>query len=388
MKTSIRKIVSIVGARPQFIKLAPLARLFNDSKKVLNHFIIHTGQHYSYNMSAIFFDNLKIPEPKYHLGVGSFSHGKQIGLMLKECENVLIKEKPDLAIVYGDTNSTLAGALAARKRNIPVAHVEAGLRSYNPAMPEELNRILTDHCSTLLFCPTETAVKNLKREGFVKIIGATALRVPGSAYHCRPLIVNVGDIMYDSLLLCLNLAEKKSAVLDILNLQPQNYYLATIHRAENTDDFTRLQNLFEALAEVGREKPVVFPIHPRTRKLLAHVTSKRSIPYLKIIDPVSYFDMLILEKNAEKILTDSGGVQKEAFLLKVPCITLRNETEWVETLQYRWNLLVGTDKKTIISALKCKPQRKNSINVFGKGRAGEKIVDVIKKFLAHENNRI
>jgi UDP-N-acetylglucosamine 2-epimerase len=326
------KIISVVGARPQFIKLASLSK---ELRKKHREIILHTGQHYDDELSQVFFSELRIPEPDYNLGIGSAEHGEQTGRMLKAIEEVLLFEKPDLVIVYGDTNSTLAGALASAKLNIPVAHVEAGLRSFKKSMPEEINRVLTDHVSTLLFCPTLTSVKNLKREGIPKGV------------HL------VGDVMYDSFIDHLKVAEKKSKVMKKLNLQTKEFYLVTVHRAENTDSKENLKKLVQIVTRL--DKSVVFPIHPRTRKKLSEfdlwdrLVSK---PDLILIDPVSYLDMLALEKNARCVLTDSGGVQKEAFFLKTPCLTLRDETEWVETLKDGSNQLVGLEVDKVIRKIK------------------------------------
>jgi len=323
------KIATIVGARPQFIKMAPV------SKKLRKHFdliVVHTGQHYDYEMSGIFFEQLNIPEPDYYLGVGSGTHGYQTGEMLKKIEKVLIKEKPKLILVYGDTNSTLAGALAAVKLHIKVAHVEAGLRSFDKEMPEEINRVLTDHVSDYLFAPTKTAVKNLRNEGI------------------RSGVYLTGDVMYDALLDSIKIARKNSKVLDRLGLKPKEYLLATVHRAENTDNQKNLENIIKAFIE--SDELIVFPAHPRTQKYLKAyglVKKIKNASNIILIPPMSYLDMLILEANAKKILTDSGGVQKEAYFLKVPCITLRERTEWVETVEDGWNVLVGADKEKIIN---------------------------------------
>ncbi len=334
------KIISIVGARPQFIKFAPVSRAITDLNKregreVIRDILVHTGQHYDYEMSEIFFKELEIKEPDYHLGVGSGSHGYQIGEMVKKLEEVLIHEKPDIVMVYGDTNSTLAGALVASKLHINVAHVESGLRSFNRAMPEEINRVITDHISDILFCPTETAVKNLKNEGITKGV------------------YNVGDVMYDSILFNIKIAERKSRILQELGLMNGStvvdYALATIHRQENTDKPEKLGSIFEALSEIAsKHMRVILPLHPRTRK---YVGNSLLIDSIDIIKPVSYFDMLVLEKNAKMIFTDSGGVQKEAYFFKVPCTTLREDTEWIETVESGWNVLVGTDKNRIIKAI-------------------------------------
>jgi len=304
------KIASVVGARPNFIKLAPVSK---ELRKEFDEVLVHTGQHYDYEMNKIFFDEMGIPEPDYNLGVGSGSHGYQTGEMLKRIEEVLMKEKPDLVLVFGDTNTTLAGALAAIKLHIKVGHIEAGLRSFDKRMPEEINRALTDHCSDILFCPTETGVKNLKNEGIAKGVYLT------------------GDVMVDALQENIKIAEKKSKILDELDLKPEEYFLATVHRAENTDDFSRLRSIVDAFCEIVH---IVFSCHPRTEKMFKKFDLwDRLQKSVKVIKPVGYLDMLVLEKNARKILTDSGGIQKEAYIFKVPCITLRENTEWVETIE-------------------------------------------------------
>lgn len=345
------KIASIVGARPNFVKLAPVSR---EIRKKGEEVIIHSGQHYDYEMDRIFFQDLGIPDPDYHLGIGSGTHGRQTGEMLKVIEEILLKERPDIALVFGDTNTTLAGALAAAKLHIPVAHVEAGLRSFNKMMPEEVNRVLVDHCSDFLFCPTKTAVENLHQESIFDRVSLT------------------GDVMLDILQECIHIAEKNSKIMEKLDLQPKEYFLATVHRAENTDDPKRLKNIVEALCDIG---DVIFPCHPRTRKCLEdrHLWDKLDKNII-IINPIGYLDMLLLEKNACKILTDSGGVQKEAYLLRIPCITMRDETEWVETVEDRWNLLVGADRNAIIEATSnFKPTTKQR-RVFGSGDAGQCMV--------------
>lgn len=353
----MKKIASIVGARPQFIKLAPISRAMERLKNEFTHLVIHTGQHYDYEMSQVFFDDLNLKAPDYHLGVGSGTHGYQTGEMLKRIEEVLLKEQPDLVLVYGDTNSALSGALAAAKLHIPVAHIEAGLRSFKKTMPEEINRVLTDHISTLLFCPTEKAVENLKREGITE-----GVRL-------------VGDVMYDATLMYLELAETKSRILERLNLTPRSYALATVHRAENTDNPERLAAIFQGLRAIADDGlPVVLPLHPRTRKQVESLGI--SLSSLLVLEPLSYLDMLILEKHARVILTDSGGVQKEAFFFRVPCVTLREETEWVETVELGWNVLVGCEPESIHQkALQAQPG-KETTSPYGDGKAGERVVEV------------
>jgi UDP-GlcNAc3NAcA epimerase len=352
------KIATVVGARPQFIKCAPVSR---ELRLVATEVLIHTGQHYQHNMSQVFFHELGIPEPHYNLGVGSASHGVQSGEMLKRIEEVLLKEKPDYTLVYGDTNSTLAGALAAAKLHVPVAHVEAGLRSFNRQMPEEINRVVADHLSSLLFCPTETAVKNLAREGITEGVKL------------------VGDVMYDSLLFNIRVAEKKSTILKQLQLEPKTYFLATVHRAENTDDVGRLRAIVKAFEKITTLYPVVWPTHPRARQALrSHNLSCTTSHSLRIIEPVSYFDMLLLEKEAKAILTDSGGVQKEAYWLEVPCVTLREESEWVETVQAGWNMLAGTDPKRIFAAVTRQvPLYQGWQNVYDNGHSARRIIQAL-----------
>ena len=385
------KVVTVVGARPQFIKAASVSRAiqaFNkkQSQRRIQEIWVHTGQHYDYLMDRIFFEELQLPLPDYHLGIGSGSHGKQTGIMLERIETVLKKEKPEWVMVYGDTNSTLAGALSAAKLNIPVAHVEAGLRSYNRIMPEEINRLLTDHLSMLLFCPTRQAVHNLAREGIRDERGRKVERV--------------GDVMYDSVLYYSNQAKKKSTLFKELNLFPPdviytstskfktsnskiitpNYYLATLHRAENTDDPKRLRSILRALNEIGKDTPVILPLHPRTKKMMKIYHLFSLSRHIKLIDPISYLDMLTLEKNAKAILTDSGGVQKEAYWFKVPCLTLRDETEWVETVKRGWNVLVGMEKEKILLEVRKLNRKRNRGRVpadAGGGKASERIVKTL-----------
>ena len=359
------KVATVVGARPQFIKMAPVSR---ELREHFDEVVIHTGQHYDYEMDRIFFDQLSIPEPDYYLGVGSGSHGYQTGEMLKKIEEVLIKERPDIVLVYGDTNSTLAGALAAVKLRIKVAHVEAGLRSFDKGMPEEVNRVLTDHVSDYLFAPTETAVKNLHNEGIKEGVYLT------------------GDVMYDALLHDIKIARKRSSILSKLGLKPKEYLLATVHRAENTDNVERLKTIIKAFIESN--ETIVFPAHPRTRKYLGAyglIDEVEKAGNVLLIPPVGYLDMLVLEENARKILTDSGGVQKEAYFLKVPCITLRERTEWIETVEDGWNILVGAGKEKILRAIKeFDPRGETYTYKFGGGKASGRIAEILRRELGGE----
>jgi UDP-N-acetylglucosamine 2-epimerase (non-hydrolysing) len=351
------KIVSIVGARPQFIKCAPVSV---ELRKEHEEILVHTGQHYDPEMSDIFFEDLRIPKPDYHLDVGSGSHGKQTAAILERVETVLMKEQPDLVLVYGDTNSTLAGALAAAKLHLPVAHVEAGLRSFDRTMPEEINRVVTDHISDLLLCPTPTATDNLAKEGVIKGV------------HM------VGDVMVDALRHNADIAGKKSRIITSLGLKKGNYYVATVHRPGNTDDRMHLTAIMEALGESG--KTVVFPVHPRTKKYLLEYGLYDSLAEtIRCIEPLGYIDMLHLMKYARKILTDSGGIQKEAYVLGIPCITLRENTEWIETLAGGWNVLVGADKRKILAAMTTDIRTHADNSVFGKGDAAVKIARVINE---------
>ncbi|MCZ7394012.1 MAG: UDP-N-acetylglucosamine 2-epimerase (non-hydrolyzing) [Candidatus Methanoperedens sp.] len=346
------KLISIVGARPQFIKCAPLSR---ELRKEHEEILVHTGQHYDHEMSDIFFEELNIPKPDYNLGIGSGSHGEQTGKILIEIEKVLMKEKPDLVIVYGDTNSTLAGALAAAKLHIKVAHVEAGLRSFDRSMPEEINRVLTDHTSDLLFCPTQTAVDNLANEGIT------------AGVHL------VGDVMVDALEYNLKIAEKKSGIIEELALEKGKYLVITVHRPGNTDSRENMTNIIGALREAGRV--VVFPVHPRTEKYLREYGLLMP-ENVKLIKPLGYLDMLRLMANAGKILTDSGGIQKEAYVLGVPCITLRENTEWVETLEGGWNVLVGAEKRKILEGVRSLSPRGGQRKVFGGKGASKRILQL------------
>jgi UDP-N-acetylglucosamine 2-epimerase len=313
-------------------------------------------------MSDVFFDELEIPKPDYHLQVGSKSHGAQTGAMLEKIEEVILTEKPDALLVYGDTNSTLAGALAAAKLHIPVAHVEAGLRSFNRRMPEEINRVLTDHISRWLFCPTDTAVRHLTSEGITEGV------------------YQVGDVMLDAVLYNAKLAEEKSDIMKKLELTPKSFLLVTIHRAENTDDPQRLKAIVDALNELDIK--AVLPLHPRTKGKLAAFDLSISNPNVHLIDPVGYLDMLQLEVNAKKIVTDSGGVQKEAFFAKVPCITMRDETEWTETVELGTNLLVSANTPSILEAIeKFEVDFTQVPSVFGNGHTAEAVVDILVKDL-------
>ncbi|WP_294186204.1 UDP-N-acetylglucosamine 2-epimerase (non-hydrolyzing) [uncultured Clostridium sp.] len=348
------KILTVIGARPQFIKAAAVS---NKLRKNHEEVLVHTGQHYDNNMSDIFFDELGIPKPNYNLNIGSGNHGYQTGKMLMELESLYLNEKPDLVLVYGDTNSTLAGALAASKLLIPVAHIEAGLRSFNMKMPEEQNRVLTDHISKYLFAPTDTAIKNLKNENITENV------------------FNTGDVMFDAIKLFKEKALETSTVLIDNNISPNEYILSTIHRAENTNDINRLKNIINALNEC--EKNIVLPLHPRTHKFIKDygLTINDNI---KIIAPVGYLDMINLENNSQKIVTDSGGVQKEAYFLQKPCITMRDETEWIETVENGWNTIVGSNKEKILDAIINFNPKGEQKMVFGYGNAADIISEKLK----------
>jgi UDP-GlcNAc3NAcA epimerase len=355
------KILTVIGARPQFIKAAMVSRAIinhnteNQSQKIVEE-IIHTGQHFDHNMSQLFFDEMGIPEPVANLQINSGLHGEMTGQMLESLEKEIIKRKPDWLLVYGDTNSTLAAALAASKLHVPIAHVEAGLRSFNKKMPEEINRILTDHVSSLLFCPTKAAMGNLMTEGL--------LNKASKAFH-------TGDVMYDAAIVFGKIADKKSTILHTCNLNNKQYYLTTVHRAENTDNPERLKGILEGLTQLAKEKPVVFPVHPRTRKIIQQSfpdqLDKQNNNNIMFIEPVSFLDMVRLEQGAKVILTDSGGVQKEAYFHNVPCVTLRDETEWIETIEHGWNQIVGTKPENIISAVK-KAAKGKPIKDYGSGK--------------------
>jgi UDP-GlcNAc3NAcA epimerase len=353
------KVVTVVGARPQFIKAAPVSRVLRAEGEEI---LVHTGQHYDKSMSDVFFEELEIPVPEYHLHVGSLSHGAQTGEMLKKVEEVLLAEKPDALLVYGDTNSTIAGALAAAKLHVPVAHVEAGLRSFNRRMPEEVNRVLTDHISKWLFCPTDTAVKHLAKEGITEGV------------HI------VGDVMLDAFNYNTQLAEGKAKVLNRVPVPPKSYALITLHRAENTDDPVRLKAIVDAINQLPI--PAILPLHPRTVGKLKENGLSITNDNVHLIDPVGYLDMIQLEFQAKLILTDSGGVQKEAFFAHVPCITMRDETEWIETVSYGANKLVGANTELILQAVSEFTVDFSHIpSVFGDGHTAEKLVEIIKRGL-------
>ncbi|HUA00193.1 MAG TPA: UDP-N-acetylglucosamine 2-epimerase (non-hydrolyzing) [Candidatus Aquilonibacter sp.] len=357
------RVATIVGARPQFVKAAMLSQALRVEE--IQEVLIHTGQHYDDEMSKVFFDELEIPAPRINLAVGSGSHGAQTGRMLEGIEAALEKNSPDVVVVYGDTNSTLAGALAATKLHIPVAHIEAGLRSFERRMPEEINRLLTDHASDLLFAPTAAAVENLRREG----IAAAKIHL-------------AGDVMYDAALRYGAKAERESTILECLGLRRREFFLVTIHRAENTDDGGRLAAICQALIDLAREMPVVAPIHPRTREALWRGRwldrLERSV---RVIPPAGYLDMVMLERHARLIVTDSGGVQKEAFFYRVPCVTVREQTEWIELVTLGWNRLAPpVDASRVVAvvrdALASTPRTCDS--PYGDGHAGERIASIIR----------
>ncbi len=351
------KIITIIGARPQFIKAAAVSREIAKHKD-MEEIIIHTGQHFDANMSEIFFSQMQIPKPNYNLAINSLSHGAMTGRMMEEVEKILLAEKPDWVLVYGDTNSTIAGSLAATKLHIKVAHVEAGLRSFNMNMPEEINRIVTDRISDILFCPTEAAVNNLKNEGYENI---------------KTKIVNCGDVMLDAALFYAPMSMKPQIEL------PEKFILATIHRAENTDDPQRLKAIFEALSEISKQILIVLPLHPRTKKIIAK--SDFDLTNLQMIEPVGYLEMIYLLQNCEMVMTDSGGLQKEAFFFAKPCLTLRDETEWVELVENDFNKLVGADKEKIMKAFNEIFLEKINFNksLYGNGFASQKIINELKK---------
>jgi UDP-GlcNAc3NAcA epimerase len=349
----VATILTVVGARPQFIKAAPVRRAL--ARTGLREILVHTGQHFDDAMSTVFFKELDIPAPAHNLQVNSLSHGAMTGRMLEKLEAVMLAEKPDTVLVYGDTNSTMAGALAAAKLRIPVAHVEAGLRSFNRRMPEEINRVVTDHLSELLFCPTRAAVRNLAREGITEGVHAA------------------GDVMYDTTLAAVACAEVRSAVLENLGLIPKTYAVATIHRAENTDEPQRFMRLLRWLEEEAHTRPVILPTHPRTSKVIASLGPPKGV---RLIDPLGYIDMTRLVHEAAAVFTDSGGLQKEAYFHRVPCVTLREETEWVETIEAGWNRLwtvpnYATPRRDILD--------------YGNGHAAELIAEIIASRKIHKD---
>ena len=378
---STMKLVTIIGARPQIIKAAALSRAIrNHYADQIQEVIVHTGQHYDDNMSQVFFDELQIPRPDYNLHVGSASHGVQTARMTEGIEELLIKEQPDFIVLYGDTNSTLAGAVAAAKIHVPIVHIEAGLRSFNKSMPEEINRIVCDHCSTLLFTPTKAGLDNLKREGFpMDNNGPFTINNP-KVYHC-------GDIMYDNSLHFANIAEEKTDIIQRLELKGKPFILATIHRDSNTDYPERLSAIFDTLIELSKESPIVLPLHPRTAKLLKTNLSneKQTLVFssnnIKLIPPVSFLEMIALERHAQLVMTDSGGVQKEAYFFKKPCIILRHETEWVEIVQTGNAILADANEGRIMQAwthFKDNPPTMFP-EIFGDGHAAEFMLDQMLK---------
>lgn len=356
----MKKIVTVIGARPQFIKAAAVSRAIKKTGGI-REIIVHTGQHFDDNMSSVFFREMEIPQPNYNLQVNSLSHGAMTGRMLEKIEEVLLQEKPDYLMVYGDTNSTVAGALAAKKLGIGVIHVEAGLRSFNMDMPEEINRILTDRISDLLFCPTDNAVENLRNEGFEN-------------FKCQ--IFKVGDVMYDAALYYSSISSKSSDIIPRMKLKRNGFVLCTIHRQENTDHLLNLKNIVCALNSINKEIPVVLPLHPRTRKIMnqQHIT-----PEFEPVDPVGYFDILELLKNCNLVITDSGGMQKEAYFFNKFCITLRKETEWIELVNNHFNVLAGPDEETIKSSFMTFRDKEISqtTNLYGDGNASIKIINSI-----------
>jgi UDP-GlcNAc3NAcA epimerase len=366
------RILTVVGARPQFVKAAVVSRAFREAT-VVEEILLHTGQHYDQQMSKVFFEELEISEPAYDLGIGSGSHGQQTGAMLAGIEAVLSERRPDAVLVYGDTNSTLAGALAAVKMHIPVLHVEAGLRSFNRNMAEEINRVVSDRVADVLFAPTDAAVHNLSNEG-----------IPTERIH------KVGDVMYDAALYYASRAEVRSGALSEFNVSSKSYALATVHRAENTDDVTRLRVICGTLARLAERMPVIFPVHPRTRKMLDRSSLTALLGDVRVANPVGYLDMLMLEKNARIIMTDSGGVQKEAFFCGVPCVTFRNETEWLELVELGWNRLAPpvssrSQLRHITAALDGTPG--NGHRPYGNGDAARRIATITETILSRPSSK-
>lgn len=360
----MKKILTVIGARPQFVKAAVLSRLFEVSA-CTKEILVHTGQHYDHGMSQVFFDEMNIPTPAYNLNIGSGGHGSQTGAMMSKIEDLVIKEKPDCLLVYGDTNSTLAGALVGAKLHIPVAHVEAGLRSFNKKMPEEINRICTDHVSSMLFCPTETAKENLLNEGF-----------------SLDNISISGDVMYDAVLYYQQRTSKE--ILKTLSVNPGEFILCTIHRAENTDELERMTDIVEALIEISSKIKVVLPLHPRTlKKLAAFDLEDKLRKSVLLIEPLGYLDMLTLEQECAIVATDSGGVQKEAYFFKKPCITMRDQTEWVELVSAGYNKITGAKKENILEAFDYfyRSEIKFKDEFYGAGNAGELIINELEEYL-------
>lgn len=350
-------LLTIIGARPQFIKAAAVSRKIKEHSSI-QEIIVHTGQHFDKNMSEIFFEEMSIPKPNYNLQVHGLPHGAMTGRMLEGIEDIILKEKPDMLMVYGDTNSTLAGALAAKKMHIKLAHVEAGLRSFNYAMPEEINRILTDRISDILFCPTDAAIENLKKEGFE---------------HFPWKIVKCGDVMQDAAMYYSNFSAQKSTLIDQLNLHGKKFVLCTIHRQENTDAIENLKSIINALNKISKETTIVFPAHPRTQQILKK--EKLAVNF-QTIDPVGYFDMIELLKHCSMVITDSGGLQKEAFFFQKHCVTVREQTEWVELVEHGFSTIAGTDEAKIYKAYKALSEKQSDFNVdlYGNGKACEIIV--------------
>ena len=377
------KIATIIGARPQFIKAAVVSRAISESNKLVTsnsslvtEVIVHTGQHYDRNMSDVFFEEMNIPRPDYLLDINGLSHGAMTGQMLEKVEEVLVKEKPDIVLVYGDTNTTLAGALAAAKLHIPIAHVEAGLRSFNRRMPEEINRVLIDHVANFLFCPTKQAVKNLKYEGIGNESSSAHELVSSSdhsTYDLPPKVAMVGDVMLDAAMHYKKFSRKPQGDL------PQKFILSTIHRAENTDNDENLQSIFKGLEKISQEIPIILPLHPRAQKAIKELNLQISNTPIHIVEPVSYLEMIYLLKKCSAVMTDSGGLQKEAFFFKKPCVTLRNETEWVELVENGFNYLAGAKAETIYDTYKNYVEKKYNYNLelYGDGKAGGKIVDFL-----------
>lgn len=384
----MKKLLTIIGARPQIIKAAALNRAIRTKfSEELTEVLVHTGQHYDHGMSDIFFEEMGIPKPNYQLGIGSGSHGKQTGKMLEEIESVINQEKPDALVIYGDTNSTIAGSLAASKLHLPVIHIEAGLRSYNKRMPEEINRIAADHASTLLYSPTNSGLQNLQKEGFLSLSNA---KEQGKADINNPYVFHCGDLMYDNTLFYGEKAEEKTAFFTNNGIEKGNYVLSTIHRPQNTDDLNTLLGILTVLNEISEQEKVqiVLPLHPRTAKVLNEaqdhrITRIRSNNLFKIIEPVGFLEMILLEKHSKLIMTDSGGVQKEAFFMKKPSVILRPETEWTEIVEHGCGVLAGSNPEKIRAGYN-KYKSAEAIeypSIFGNGNAAEFICKSILEHL-------